>query len=399
MRGGGSETEPGICTKQSQRIHWAVQVIGWILVLYLCVGRGLSLFSYRTASAWAFVESNKDITTAGVAMNKGGAIADVLLYIPMIIVGLIGHRLKARWSNIFILGAASITVSSSLAWLFTIARARELTPAWKIACTGSHFLAPILLISPGVAYIVYMMVASWNARIALERSFFWAYARTGYYKSANKDVGRVLDTCSSDTLRLRLTNLDNADTWFISCAWLLLIIATAFFAPIYFENSLDKERERVGVLPNSSEHNTLTNICFAYIYGQVAVGVTYMIPLLFVGLCGRSMGASWWRIVLSATASVAAYLPIQPVVGMQYARSMIPRLETDRVGEAIWWIIFALLGLWGLGWILIELVRIVVSPCGTEKEQFPLLKRCIIREGEGEEAKFDQETDDALLHL
>eukprot|EP00978_Attheya_sp_CCMP212_P049658 scaffold693669_cov47-Attheya_sp.AAC.1 len=76
-------------------------------------------------------EPAEKITQVGVAFWWGLALADLVLYTPLLAVGLVGHWLDRQWGIVVLAGALGITIYWPLVCLATIWSARD-TPHWSL---------------------------------------------------------------------------------------------------------------------------------------------------------------------------------------------------------------------------------------------------------------------------
>ncbi len=86
-------------------------------------------------------EPEKEVTALGVAMNKGFGVGDTLIYIPLLVLGLVGLWSRKMWGVFAMAGAMAITAYWPVASLFIILYAREVP--------GFHF--------PGLAGVAIML--------------------------------------------------------------------------------------------------------------------------------------------------------------------------------------------------------------------------------------------------
>lgn len=128
---------------------WALQVSGWLLTLYLVVAQGLTAFSYQLGVAMGTQEPAKTITEVGAAFWKGFAVGDLLVYIPLMIAGLIGHARGARWGRMILAAALGITVYWPVVCLAALVAARD-AAGWNIAGEAPY-------------WIVLLPIAAWAA--------------------------------------------------------------------------------------------------------------------------------------------------------------------------------------------------------------------------------------------
>jgi hypothetical protein len=99
-------------TKKHDFNFWAMQGPGWLLLIYLIYAQGITAFGYQLGVAMGTQEPVETITEVGAAFSYGFALGDLLTYIPILIVGLIGAicaaitgaelRSQLRWGSLFI---------------------------------------------------------------------------------------------------------------------------------------------------------------------------------------------------------------------------------------------------------------------------------------------------------
>jgi len=70
---------------------WAVQGPGWVLVLYLIYAQAIPAFDYQLGVGMGTQESAEAITEVGTAFWYGFAFGDLVIYIPLLFAGLVGH--------------------------------------------------------------------------------------------------------------------------------------------------------------------------------------------------------------------------------------------------------------------------------------------------------------------
>ncbi len=88
---------------------WVV-TLGNILVLaMLALGQTMSLIDYELTVSMGLQEPREVITEMGVAINKGFAAGDTLVYVPLVVLGLLGLWKRAVWGVFATTGALAIT--------------------------------------------------------------------------------------------------------------------------------------------------------------------------------------------------------------------------------------------------------------------------------------------------
>lgn len=96
----------------------------WILIIFmslsvvlLVMGQTMAVFNYEFAVALGLQEDVKAISEFGVQINRAFGVGDTLIYIPLMIVSIIGLSLKKRWA----LYTSAAVMGISLYWATTAA--------------------------------------------------------------------------------------------------------------------------------------------------------------------------------------------------------------------------------------------------------------------------------------
>ena len=132
-------------TRKREASFWALQIPGWLLLIYLIYAQGITAFGYDLGVAMGTQEPVAMITEVGAAFWYGFAFSDLLTYIPILLVGLLGHLRAARWGRIWMAAALGITVYWPIVCLAALVGARG-APGWNIADE-----APYWIVLPAIA--------------------------------------------------------------------------------------------------------------------------------------------------------------------------------------------------------------------------------------------------------
>jgi hypothetical protein len=128
---------------------WALHGPGWFLLVYLVYAQGVSAFGYELGVAMGTQEPAETITEVGTAFWYGFALGDLLTYIPLLFVGLIGHLRGARWSRMVLAAALGITVYWPVVSLAALVAARD-AAGWSISSEIPY-------------WVVCLPIAAWGA--------------------------------------------------------------------------------------------------------------------------------------------------------------------------------------------------------------------------------------------
>jgi hypothetical protein len=123
---------------------WVIQVPGWLLLIYLLYAQAIPAFDYDLGVSMGTQESAKKITRVGAAFWYGFAFADLVVYIPLLAAGLIGHWMRARWAPLVMGSALGITLYWPMVCLAAVAKA-EGAPGWNPGNTTQYWIVlPII---------------------------------------------------------------------------------------------------------------------------------------------------------------------------------------------------------------------------------------------------------------
>lgn len=110
---------------------WILQLTGWLLFAYLVYAQAIPAFDYDLGIAMGTQEPAGTITDVGVAFFWGYAFADVVSYIPLLALGLIGHALHKTWGRVALAGALGITIYWPITALAAVVFAQD-APGWNL---------------------------------------------------------------------------------------------------------------------------------------------------------------------------------------------------------------------------------------------------------------------------
>jgi len=99
---------------------WMLISVGVLLLLFLLIGQTFSLINYEAAVAYGLQESVQEVSEVGIAFAKGFAFADTLVYIPLLLLGIVGLLKRKKWSVFFMFASCAISVYWPLVHLYAI---------------------------------------------------------------------------------------------------------------------------------------------------------------------------------------------------------------------------------------------------------------------------------------
>ena len=79
---------------------WLIQIPGWLLLLYLVYAQAIPAVNYEAGVTMGTQEPAEVVSDVGVAFWYGFAFADLVAYIPLLALGLIGYWSGKAWGRI-----------------------------------------------------------------------------------------------------------------------------------------------------------------------------------------------------------------------------------------------------------------------------------------------------------
>lgn len=123
--------------------HWWLQIPGWLLLAYLFYAQAIPAFDYELGVRMGTQESAQKITEVGAAFWYGFAFSDLVIYIPLLGAGLIGHWLDRPWWRAIFGAALGITIYWPVVVLATAVDARNAS-GWDIDETDYWIVLPAI---------------------------------------------------------------------------------------------------------------------------------------------------------------------------------------------------------------------------------------------------------------
>jgi hypothetical protein len=126
--------------------YWMLHGPGWLLLLYLIYAQAIPAIDYDLGVSMGTQEPAKQITEVGVAFWYGFAFGDLVIYIPLLALGLTGHWLGRAWGRITLAAALGITVYWPAVCLAAIVAARN-APGWSLPDETAYWIVlPLIMI-------------------------------------------------------------------------------------------------------------------------------------------------------------------------------------------------------------------------------------------------------------
>ncbi len=84
-------------------------ILGILILVMLLVGQMMSFINYEFTVSIGLQESVDVVGEMGIAVNKGFGVGDTIVYIPLLVIGLVGLWIRKKWGIYAMVGALGIT--------------------------------------------------------------------------------------------------------------------------------------------------------------------------------------------------------------------------------------------------------------------------------------------------
>jgi len=138
---------------------WALQIPGWLLLIYLIYAQGITAFSYDLGVAMGTQEPSKTVTEVGTAFWYGFALGDLITYIPILMLGLVVHLRAVQWWRIAMAAALGISVYWPIVCLAALVDARDAN-GWNLSNEVPYWVVLTLIAVWGVWGLIAVAIES-----------------------------------------------------------------------------------------------------------------------------------------------------------------------------------------------------------------------------------------------
>lgn len=101
---------------------WSLFLFLALSIMLMLAGQTLGVFNYQLAARLGLQEKPEEMTEFGVQVNRAFGAADTVVYVPLMIVSMVGLWLRKRWSLLttaaFFGASAYWTVTVTFIFLF-----------------------------------------------------------------------------------------------------------------------------------------------------------------------------------------------------------------------------------------------------------------------------------------
>ena len=122
---------------------YSLEVPGWLLLVYLLYAQAIPAFDYELGVRMGTQEPASQITEVGAAFWYGFAFADLVIYIPLLGLGLIGCWRRSSWWRPVLGAALGITVYWPVVVLAAAVDARD-AAGWDIDDADFRVVLPAI---------------------------------------------------------------------------------------------------------------------------------------------------------------------------------------------------------------------------------------------------------------
>ena len=119
------------------RGFWILQTSGWLLIAFLIYGQGIAAFDYDLGVRMGTQDSAEVVTEVGVAFWRGFAFADAAIYIPLLIIGMIGHYRQKKWGRLALAAGLGISIYWPMTCLVAVLYAQG-APGWSLGVNSAY---------------------------------------------------------------------------------------------------------------------------------------------------------------------------------------------------------------------------------------------------------------------
>lgn len=119
---------------------WMIQGPGWLLFVYLVYAQAIPAFDYEVGVRMGTQEPVETITAVGAAFWYGFALGDLLIYIPLLGLGLTGYWINRVWGQIALASALGITAYWPVVCLAAVHSSRN-APGWNLTNASDYWIA------------------------------------------------------------------------------------------------------------------------------------------------------------------------------------------------------------------------------------------------------------------
>jgi len=134
---------------------WIIFVVGILFLIFILLGQTMSFINYDFTVSIGLQESEEIVGEMGVAVNKGFGVGDTIIYVPILIIGILGLWLRRMWGVFAMGGALAITAYWPMVTIFLLLFARG-TPGFNFTNFTSYAILLTALTVYGIWGLWYL---------------------------------------------------------------------------------------------------------------------------------------------------------------------------------------------------------------------------------------------------
>ena len=135
---------------------WVICVFFIYSMLFLLAGQTTALFNYDFAVRLGLQEPVEEISRYGIEVNRSFGGSDTIIYLPMIVVSLVGLSRGKRWSLLTTSAVMGISAYWAVVVVFMLLFLRGV-PSFNLAAGPGYWIIMAIYIIFGVWGILYLV--------------------------------------------------------------------------------------------------------------------------------------------------------------------------------------------------------------------------------------------------
>ena len=144
-------------TEKRPIAFWIISVFLALSAIVLVLGQTTSLFAYDFAVRLGLQESVGEVTAYGVEVNRAFGAGDTMIYVPLILVSLVGLSLRKRWALITTAAVMGISAYWSLTLTAMLMFLRDV-PGYRLVPGLEYWVSLGTFLVFGIWGIIYLVL-------------------------------------------------------------------------------------------------------------------------------------------------------------------------------------------------------------------------------------------------
>jgi hypothetical protein len=135
---------------------WIITGFLFIFLILLLMGQTMAIVNYDLAVELGLQEDVKEVGEFGVQVNRAFGMSDTVIYIPLVIISIIGLVLKKRWSLLTTAAVMGVSAYWATTILFTLIFLQG-TQGYSLEPGLEYWLFLAVFIIYGVCGLLYLV--------------------------------------------------------------------------------------------------------------------------------------------------------------------------------------------------------------------------------------------------